>query len=626
MREPEIRRREADLSALYAALVDRHPEPLLVTDVAGSILAWNAAALALAPDGASPASPRLLGIEAPIELSEAMRGARDWSGRLAIGFAADGARAFDATVSPLPRFDGEPPQFLCLLRGDAVQNRRAETPDRADAAPVMLWSARPDRSFDWFNARWLAFTGRSLAQSRGDGWLVDVHAEDLERCNGIFNASCEARRPFTLDLRLRRHDGVYRWLLVSAVPCFDAGGTLRSYAGSAIDIDERKRLEDGLAERVRNLRHAERRQGEFLVLLSHELRNPLAPIANAASVLRTLEHSNPILVRLREILERQVRRLGRLVEDLVDVTRAAQGQISLVSEAVAVDGLVRSAVACSSEQVTAGGHTLDVRLPDARVFVKGDAARLAQALSNLISNAAKFTPTPGVIRVSVEPGEQLVRITVKDHGQGFTPEFLPHAFELFAQQDGSLSRSLGGLGVGLTLARRIAQMHGGDIEAFSEGSGQGAELALTLPLAAAESAAPAAAAQRPGPGLAESYRVLIIEDDADAREALRLQMRMWGNEVMTAATGEEGLAAATAFKPHIVLCDMALPGMDGLQLIGPLRERLAGQPTLFAALTGHARSSDESRALASGFDSFVVKPLLADALAKLLRTYANRVH
>ena len=381
-------------------------------------------------------------------------------------------------------------------------------------------------------------------------------------------------------------------------------------------------LEETLAERTQALRLAERRQGQFLAMLSHELRNPLAPIANAASVLRTLEHSNPILVRLREILERQVGRLGRLVEELIDVTRAAQGQISLVREPVSIDGIVQTAVANSHDKLNAGRHRLEVDVPDERLYVRGDAGRLAQALANLIANAAKFSFEPGVISITVRRAAKTVHISVKDTGQGIAPDFLPHAFELFAQQDQTLARSLGGMGVGLTLARRIAQLHGGDVEGFSEGIGKGSEFILWLPLidAGAGGPRPATAPLR----LGESCRVLIVEDNADALESLRLQMELWGNEVSTARTAEEALEKAAAARPQIVLCDIGLPGMDGYKLVAALRKKLAGTPVVFAAVTGYATRDDQERALAAGFDSFLVKPLEPQTLTRLLRTAVSR--
>ena len=489
------------------------------------------------------------------------------------------------------------------------------------AAPALIWSADTPGANDWFSPSWSAFTGLSSDELRGDGWTRCVHPEDVERCLGIRATSFEAAAPFTMDFRLRRRDGEYRWMLDSGVPRFGADGAPQGFVGSAVDIHERKALEETLAERTQALRLAERRQGQFLAMLSHELRNPLAPIANAASVLRTLEHSNPILVRLREILDRQVGRLTRLVEELIDVTRAAQGQISLVRERVSVDGIVQTAVAHCHDKLNAGKHRLEVDVPDQRLQVRGDSGRLAQALANLIANAAKFTFEPGVISITVRRAAKTVQISVKDTGQGIDSAFLPLAFELFSQQDQTLARSLGGLGVGLTLARRIAQLHGGDVEGFSEGPGKGAEFILWLPLL---EDAPAPEPEPLATNPQQSYRVLIVEDDADALESLRLQMELWGNEVTTARSADEALAVAAKARPQIVLCDIGLPGMDGLELVRALRGELASREVIFAAVTGYAGGDDQERALAAGFDSFLVKPLEPESLARLLRSAGTR--
>ena len=212
-----------------------------------------------------------------------------------------------------------------------------------------------------------------------------------------------------------------------------------------------------------------------------------------------------------------------------------------------------------------------------------------------------------------------VQIAVKDHGAGIDSKFLPHAFELFAQQDQTLARTLGGLGVGLTLARRIAQLHGGDVEGFSEGPGRGSEFVFWLPLSEPEAAADEIAIGVPR--LSETYRVLIVEDNADTLESLRLQMELWGTEVRTARNAEEALEVAAQFRPQIVLCDIGLPGMDGLRLVERLRTTLDGMPVVFAAVTGYASAEDQQRALAAGFDSFFVKPLNPGSLANLLRSY-----
>jgi len=518
------------------------------------------------------------------------------------------------------------PPFEARHGTRAAATAGADSVRLLEAAPVLIWSAGLDRANDWFSPSWTSFTGRSGDELLGDGWTRSVHPEDLDRCLGIRAASFEARAPFSMDFRLRRHDGEYRWMLDNGVPRLGSDGAAVGYVGSCVDIHERKELEESLAERTQQLRLAERRQGQFLGMLSHELRNPLAPIANAASVLRTLEHTNPILVRLREILERQVGRLGHLIEELIDVTRAAQGQVTLVREKVSVESVVQAAVASSHDKLTAGGHQLDVDVPDERLFIRGDRERLAQALSHLIINAAKFTSQPNTVTIGVRRAAKTVHISVKDRGEGIDPKFLPHAFELFAQQDQSRARTLGGLGVGLTLARRIAQLHGGDVEGFSEGPGHGSEFVLWLPLLESDADDDVGNDDDAEiPKLSESYRVLIVEDNADALESLRLQMELWGTEVSTAKSAEEALEVAERVRPQIVLCDIGLPGMDGFSLIEPMKRKLKGSPVVFAAVTGYASLGDQQRALAAGFDAFFVKPLNAAGLANLLRSYPGTV-
>jgi PAS domain S-box-containing protein len=362
----------------------------------------------------------------------------------------------------------------------------------ADSAPVMIWVTGPDKQFHWFNRPWLEFTGRTMDEERGSGWLWGVHPEDLERCSGIFHASFEARQPFTMDFRLKRHDGSYRWVLANGVPRCSADGSFHGYTGSCLDIHERKELEERLAERTRALRLADRRKDEFLAMLAHDLRNPLGPIANATAILKMMETQTPAIAPVRQIVERQLEQLRRVIADMRDVTRITQAKLELRRETLAVDDLLQQALETARPQIDSRGHRLQV---DAKpgLTVLGDSMRLAQALSHLLVNAAKFTPESGLIEVSADADGPWARIRVKDPGRGIAPDFLPHVFEPFAQEDHSKPRTNHGLGVGLTIAKRLAELHGGDITASSAGHGQGAEFVLSLPLVGAHAAAGAKA-------------------------------------------------------------------------------------------------------------------------------------
>lgn len=353
----------------------------------------------------------------------------------------------------------------------------------ADSAPVMIWVAGPDKQFEWFNKPWLDFTGRSLDSECGSGWFEQVHPEDLERCVGIWHASFEAHQPFSMDFRLRRHDGDMRWVLMNGVPREAPDGGFHGYTGSCIDIHERKALEENLAERTRALRLADRRKDEFLAMLAHDLRNPLGPIANATAILKMMESQTPAIKPVREIVERQLDQLRRIIADMRDVTRITQAKVQLQRETLDVSRLVHDAVTLAQAQIDSRGHRLDLRLDPTPHAVSGDAMRLSQALSNLLCNAAKFTPTPGLIEVFTSVQGDRIGIHVRDRGVGVSPDFLPHVFEPFAQETPSTPRTNNGLGVGLTIARRLAQLHGGDITAFSAGRNEGAEFVLSLPLA-----------------------------------------------------------------------------------------------------------------------------------------------
>jgi two-component system CheB/CheR fusion protein len=400
------------------------------------------------------------------------------------------------------------------------------------------------------------------------------------------------------------------------------------------EVKRRKHLED-------ELREADRRKDEFLAMLGHELRNPLAPIRNAVEILRMLASNDPRLQRVEEMIDRQVKHLARLVDDLLDVSRITRGKVQLSTASVDLAAVVARAVDASRPLIESRCHELTVTLPPGPVVVEADATRLGQVVGNLLSNAAKYTPESGHIRLTVEvapspqppsPGERGAMgeavLRVRDDGIGITADLLPRVFDLFTQGDQSLARSEGGLGIGLTLVKRLVEMHGGTVEARSEGMGRGSEFVVRLPCPLSLALGPLPDTRDLGQGTRDKgqgsgLRILVVDDNADAAESLALLLLGAGHEVHTAHDGPAALEAARAIRPDAVVLDIGLPRMDGYEVA----RRLCGEPglarPLLVALTGYGQEEDRRRVEEAGFDAYLVKPAEPETLRALLADLGN---
>ena len=363
---------------------------------------------------------------------------------------------------------------------------------------------------------------------------------------------------------------------------------------------------------VEQLRQSNVAKDRFLAMLSHELRNPLAPIMSAAHTLRLALLADPRLGRAAEIIERQARYQARLLDDLLEVNRIAHGKIELKREEVPFQAAVRHAVESCRPAIEAKSLRLGVEVPEDALVVLADPVRLAQVVTNLLTNAVKFTQDAGSIRLTVveEPGQVVMR--VQDTGIGITPEMLPHVFDMFAQAEISLDRSTGGLGVGLTLAKSLTEMQGGQIEAYSSGLGKGAVFTLRLPRHRTEPA------KRKVPHLPLGRRVAVVEDNEDARRALTDLLEGMGLTVLPAADGQEALRLAAEENPEVFVVDIGLPGMSGYDLARILRELPGTQQRLLIALTGYGTAEDKKRAAEAGFDYHLTKPADVDQLYRLV--------
>jgi two-component system CheB/CheR fusion protein len=396
--------------------------------------------------------------------------------------------------------------------------------------------------------------------------------------------------------------------------------------GEARERRERQRLEQELRRRADELAEAGRRKDEFLAMLSHELRNPLAPIRTALHVLQRSGASIESCARARAIIDRQVEQMSRLIEDLLDVSRIGQGKIVLARQTIDLRRVVSLAVETSRPLIEQRQHQFSLILPMEPLWVEADPARLGQVFTNLLNNAAKYTDAEGEINVVARAEEDAAVVSVRDTGVGIAPELQPRIFDMFMQADRTAPRTQGGLGIGLTLVRRLVEMHAGTVRLNSAGVGRGSEFLVRLPLVAA----PAATAAAPAPPPVESaaplrpMRVLVVDDNKDGAESLALMLRLWGHEVSLAYDGSTALRRVQAEQPDVVLLDIGLPGIDGYQVAKRVRAQPALQRTVLVAMTGFGQDEDRRRSSEAGFDDHLVKPVDIATLERLLQSLPSR--
>jgi signal transduction histidine kinase/CheY-like chemotaxis protein len=381
---------------------------------------------------------------------------------------------------------------------------------------------------------------------------------------------------------------------------------------------QRRHAETELRKRMEQLADADRRKDEFLAMLGHELRNPLAPVTTALQLMR-LHSDEPLRVaRARETIERQVEHMTRLIDDLLDVSRITRGKIELRHEAVVLSSLVARAVEAARPVIDERGHRLTLDLPDEPVAVSGDPARLEQVLANLLNNAAKYTDVGGRIwvRAFVDAGQ--VTLSVKDNGAGLTPEMRDHVFDLFVQGPEVRAYARGGLGIGLTLVRRLVEMHNGTVEVRSDGLGKGSEFIVRLPLGVVSQVAPSGDANGAGLAALPMRRILVVDDNVDAAEALSELLRDFGHDVRAVHDGPSAIEQAAMHRPDIVLLDIGMPGFDGYEVARRMRTELGLKSTL-VALTGYGEANHRRLSREAGFDQHVTKPVDIRKLETLLK-------
>jgi PAS domain S-box-containing protein len=418
-------------------------------------------------------------------------------------------------------------------------------------------------------------------------------------------------------IRLRK-DGLRVDVSLSVSPIKDGEGRVIGASKIARDIGPQKRLEEELRRHAEELAEAHRQKDQFLAMLAHELRNPLAPLRTGIHILRQSQTPPDVRERTHDMMDRQLRHLSRLVDDLLDVSRIVRGKIQLRKERIDLRRLVRTVAEDRRPVLEQVGLTLLLDVPEASVCVMGDHTRLTQVLNNLLDNSVKFAKGRNIVTVRLKADEEHRQavLSVRDEGVGIEPELLPRLFTPFLQADRSLDRSRGGLGLGLAMVKGLAELHGGTVEAFSEGAGRGAEFTVRLPLEQ-ESPALSESPAAPQPS-AKQLRILVIEDNRDAADSLRLLLSIMGHEARVAYAGPEGVAAAREWRPEAVLCDIGLPGIDGYEVARQLRRLPGMAKTLLVAITGYGQEPDVKRSKEAGIDYHFLKPIDPAQLKQVL--------
>lgn len=474
----------------------------------------------------------------------------------------------------------------------------------ANAAFEQIWgSPRPaaDSVSDYANYKaWWTDTGKLV---QPEEWASARAVQQGE------TVSCQL-------LQIQRFDGTRAFVMNSATPTHDNAGHITGCAVAIQDITTLKRTEERLLD-------ADKRKDAFLAMLAHELRNPLAPIRNAAHILGRLELAEPKVKWAQEVIERQVNHLARMVDDLLDVSRIARSRITLMKETIELADLVEQVMQSVRPLAESKGHQLTVQLPAQTVQMEGDPVRLFQALFNLMDNAIKYTPDNGKIEFAARMAGQEIEISVQDNGMGITAALLPHVFDLFQQDERTLDRAQGGLGIGLTLVQRLVELHGGRVKAYSEGPGLGSTFTVWLPTQPIPALSPpsmhdAKKQSKPATGI----RVLVVDDDHAVADSTAVLLEMEGYRTRIADNGQAALEQIPEFRPQVVLLDIGLKGMDGFETAQRLRQLTEGRDLCLIAVTGYADSAIRARALDAGFDHFLVKPVTFNVLGGLLAKVA----
>ena len=509
---------------------------------------------------------------------------------------------------------------------DAARRRRAAQSELAlsekyfrtlvDASAAIIWTCDATGYCTYLSKRWGEVTGRDTELDLGFGWIDNVHPDDQPHTRDTFLSAKQSLLPFNIIYRLRHADGDYRWAVDSGAPLLD-NGIVTGFVGTVVDVHDERVAKDAMEVLANDLTEVNQRQNEFLVTLAHELRNPLAPIRNGLEIMRLSTSTNQSVSNIHQMMDRQVNHLTHLVDDLLDIARITKGKINLKKERVALKTVLTNAVEISMPLIEANQHELIVDIQEQDLTIDADPQRITQVISNVLNNAAKYTPNGGKIVVTAFAEGDVAILTVKDNGIGLSPEALSTVFELFSQIQAEVDRAQGGLGIGLHLVKRLIDLHDGSVAMSSLGEGEGSTFTIRLPRILTAQISQNVETNI-GTGSAAPLRILIVDDNRDGAETLSMLMECCGHTAYMAANGKDALALAANVLPDIVFLDIGLPDMSGYEVAVEMRKIASLKHTRFAALTGRGAEADKAQAMAVGFDYHLTKPASLERLNEIL--------
>jgi PAS domain S-box-containing protein len=617
---------------LLASIVESSDDAIVSKSLAGVIQSWNAAAERLFGYTAEQAVGRHISLVIPPDriAEEDHIIASLTAGKRIEHFETERQRSdgrhipVSLTVSPIKDDDGRVIGASKIVR-DITDRKRVEAErerfvtlveNSTDFVGICDLNAIPI----FVNRAGLEMVGLdSIEQARNTPVEEFFFPEDRHTVMREFFPEVLEKGHGEIEVRFRHFKtGEARWMAYKLLVLNDAAGRPSGLATVSQDVTEHKRLEDNLRELAADLSEGDRRKDEFLATLAHELRNPLAPLCNMLEVLKRADDEETRL-RARDTMDRQLAQLVRLVDDLLDLNRITHNRLELRQGQVELSTIIQQAVEASRPLADSAGHELRVTLPDEPLYAYADPARLAQVFDNLLNNSCKYTDPGGEIRVTAERDGHEVVVSVRDTGRGIPADKLNTIFDMFMQVDRALERSQGGLGIGLTLVKRLVEMHGGSIEARSAGEGQGSEFVVRLPMlvGAVEPVAPVPAAK---PSLPQTRRILVVDDNSDAAVSLAMLLQIAGNDTYTAHDGPGAIESVERCRPEVILLDIGLPGLSGHEVCRRVRERPGGGDIVIIALTGWGQDADRRKSQEAGFDGHLVKPVDYDALMELLNS------